>query len=104
MIVVLKPEISRKEETAVLKEIRKLGYKPHIIRGVERTVIGAIGDERTHHTLEALSMWPQVEKVIRRLRIGSNTYADAVAFYPVEVVQAIRAELASNPRRRDCAG
>jgi 3-deoxy-7-phosphoheptulonate synthase len=64
MIVVLKPEISRKEENAVLKEIRKLGYKPHIIRGVERTVIGAIGDERTHHTLETLSAWPQVENVM----------------------------------------
>jgi 3-deoxy-7-phosphoheptulonate synthase len=64
MIVVLKPQITKKEENAVLQEIRKLGYKPHIIRGVERTVIGAIGDERTHHTLETLSVWPQVEQVM----------------------------------------
>src|ERR1051326_6330279 len=64
MIVVLKPEITKKEETAVLTEIRKLGYKPHVIRGVERTVIGAIGDERTHHTLETLSAWSQVEQVM----------------------------------------
>jgi len=34
------------------------------MRGVERTVIGAIGDERTHHTLETLAVWPQVEKVM----------------------------------------
>src|SRR5258706_1720202 len=64
MIVVLKPNISRKDEMAVLREIRKLGYKPHIMRGVERTVIGAIGDERTHQTLETLTGWSQVEKVI----------------------------------------
>ena len=64
MIVVLKPEISKKEENAVLKEIKKLGYEPHVMRGVERTVIGAIGDERTHHTLETLTAWPQVEKVM----------------------------------------
>src|SRR5688572_21924750 len=64
MIVVLKPNISKKAELDVVKEIKKLGYKPHVIRGVERTVIGAIGDERTHHTLEALSVWPQVEKVM----------------------------------------
>jgi 3-deoxy-7-phosphoheptulonate synthase len=64
MIVVLKPNITAKEETAVLKEIRKLGYKPHIMRGVERTVIGAIGDERTHQSLETLSVWPQVETVM----------------------------------------
>ena len=64
MIVVLKPNLTKKEEAAVLKEIRKLGYKPHVMRGVERTVIGAIGDERNHPTLEALSAWPQVEKVM----------------------------------------
>ena len=58
MIIVLKPEISKREENAVLKEIRKLGYKPHVMRGVERTVIGAIGDERTHSTLETLTAWP----------------------------------------------
>jgi len=64
MIVVLKPNISRKDEMAVLKEIRKLGYKPHVMRGVERTVVGAIGDERTHQTLETLTSWPQVESVM----------------------------------------
>ncbi|MDX1952113.1 MAG: 3-deoxy-7-phosphoheptulonate synthase [Verrucomicrobiota bacterium] len=64
MIVVLKPNISKREELEILKEIRKLGYKPHVMRGVERTVIGAIGDERTHNTLETLTAWSQVEKVM----------------------------------------
>ncbi len=64
MIIVLKPKISKKDEQAVLKEIKKLGYRPHIMRGVERTVIGAIGDERTHSSLETLTAWPQVEQVM----------------------------------------
>ncbi len=63
MIVVLKPNTSRKDELAVLREIRKLGYKPHIMRGVARTVIGAIGDERKNRPLEPLATWPQVESV-----------------------------------------
>jgi 3-deoxy-7-phosphoheptulonate synthase len=63
MIIVLRPRISKKQELAVLREIRKLGYQPHIMRGVERTVIGAIGDERTHASLEPLANWPQVESV-----------------------------------------
>ncbi len=63
MIIVLKPGITKKEESAVLREIRKLGYSPHVMRGVARTVIGAIGDERTHANLEALATWPQVESV-----------------------------------------
>src|SRR5258705_4740562 len=64
MIIVLKPKITKKQELSVLREIRKLGYRPHVMRGVERTVIGAIGDERTHQTLETLVSWPQVESVM----------------------------------------
>ena len=64
MIIVLKPNISKKDENEVLKEIKKLGYKPHVMRGVERTVVGAIGDERTHTSLEVLGSWPQVESVM----------------------------------------
>jgi 3-deoxy-7-phosphoheptulonate synthase len=64
MIIVLKPDISKKDEAAVLREIKKLGYKPHVMRGVERVVIGAIGDERTHQDLNSLLTWPQVEKVM----------------------------------------
>ena len=64
MIVVLKPDISKREEQEVLREIKKLGYKPHVMRGVERTVIGAIGDERTHSSLETLTVWSQVERVM----------------------------------------
>jgi 3-deoxy-7-phosphoheptulonate synthase len=63
MIIVLKPGIAKKEERAVLQEIRKLGYIPHVMRGVARTVIGAIGDERTHQSLETLVTWAQVESV-----------------------------------------
>jgi 3-deoxy-7-phosphoheptulonate synthase len=54
MIIVLKPGITKKQETTVLAEIRKRGYRPHVMRGVARTVIGAIGDELTHANLEAL--------------------------------------------------
>jgi 3-deoxy-7-phosphoheptulonate synthase len=56
MIIVLKPGIGRKQETSILTEIRKRGYKPHVMRGVARTVIGAIGDELTHLSLETLMM------------------------------------------------
>jgi 3-deoxy-7-phosphoheptulonate synthase len=64
MIIVLKPHITAAQEKAVTREIRKLGYKPHIMRGVEHVVIGAIGDERTHQSLEVLATWPQVERVM----------------------------------------
>jgi len=56
MIIVLKPGITRKQESSILREIRKRGYEPHVMRGVARTVIGAIGDELTHQSLETLAM------------------------------------------------
>ncbi|MCO5051631.1 MAG: 3-deoxy-7-phosphoheptulonate synthase [Verrucomicrobiae bacterium] len=55
MIIVLKPGIAKRTETSVLKEIRKLGYQPHVMRGVARTVIGAIGDELANVNLNVLS-------------------------------------------------
>lgn len=63
MIIVLKPGISSKDTTSVLKEIKRLGYQPHVMRGVARTVVGAIGDERSHQSLDVLRAWPQVESV-----------------------------------------
>jgi len=61
MIIVLKPGLARKQESAILKEIRQRGYQPHVMRGVARTVIGAIGDELTHQSLETLAMaFPEI--------------------------------------------
>jgi 3-deoxy-7-phosphoheptulonate synthase len=61
MIIVLKPNISKKQETTILREIRKRGYRPHVMRGVSRIVIGAIGDELTHQSLETLAnVFPQI--------------------------------------------
>jgi len=66
MIIVLKPGLARRQEASILGEIRKRGYRPHVMRGVARTVIGAIGDELTHQSLETLAMvFPDlVESVI----------------------------------------
>jgi len=61
MIIVFKPNITKKDEAAVLQEIKRLGYRPHIMRGVARTVVGAIGDELTHKSLESLiTLFPRV--------------------------------------------
>jgi len=61
MIIVFKPNITKKDEAAVLQEIKRLGYRPHIMRGVARTVVGAIGDELTHKSLESLiALFPRV--------------------------------------------
>lgn len=65
MIIILNAQCSSEEENQILSEVERLGYKPHVVRGVENVVIGAIGDERSHHTLEVLRNFPQVQDVMR---------------------------------------
>ena len=54
MIIVMRQGAAKKELNEVLKRIRDLGYKTHIIHGVERDVIGAIGDERGKARMERM--------------------------------------------------
>src|SRR4051812_14193505 len=65
MIVVLKPNTPRDQIDPVIEEVQRLGYEARPIFGTEQTVVAAIGDERTHHTLESLTAMPQVETVLR---------------------------------------
>ncbi|MFM8289731.1 MAG: 3-deoxy-7-phosphoheptulonate synthase [Planctomycetaceae bacterium] len=46
MIVVLKPRCSQQAIERLTRRIEELGMKPHVIVGVERTVIAATGPER----------------------------------------------------------
>ncbi len=64
MIIVMKSGAAKKERDEVLKEIRKLGYKPHVIHGATRDVIGAVGDERGKLVLQALESMNGVESVL----------------------------------------
>jgi 3-deoxy-7-phosphoheptulonate synthase len=64
MIIVLRPNTPREQIDEVIAEVQKLGYDPRPIFGVAQTVIAAIGDEQTHHTLLSLTVLPQVEQVM----------------------------------------
>lgn len=64
MIIVMKAGAGKKERGEVLKRIRDLGYKPHVIHGTTRDVIGAIGDERGKLVLQSIESMPGVESVV----------------------------------------
>ncbi|QDQ28109.1 3-deoxy-7-phosphoheptulonate synthase [Chitinimonas arctica] len=46
MIIVMSPQASQADLDAVVAKIRAAGLTEHISRGSERTIVGAIGDER----------------------------------------------------------
>jgi len=64
MIIVMKAGAPKKEKDEVLKRIKELGYKPHVIHGTTRDVIGAIGDERGKLVLQSIESMPGVESVV----------------------------------------
>ena len=64
MIIVMKAGAAKKDRDEVLKRIRELGYKPHVIHGTTRDVIGAIGDERGKAVLQQLESLHGVENVV----------------------------------------
>ncbi len=68
MIIVMRADASSEQVNHVMERIRSLGYKPHPIYGVERTVIGAVGDERGKSVLESLTGFEGVESVIPILK------------------------------------
>lgn len=64
MIVVMKAGASQDQIANVLKSIEDLGYRSHPMYGVERTVIGCLGDERGKAQLQSLELMSGVEKVM----------------------------------------
>src|SRR5260370_11574583 len=65
MIVNMSASATEEEINHVVERIRECGYQPHLIRGAERTVIGAVGKNRGRRSeLEALRVAPGVEDII----------------------------------------
>ena len=59
---------SKEQINHVINRIKLLGYTPHPIYGEQRTVVGAIGDERGKFRLESLTSVPGVESVVPILK------------------------------------
>ena len=68
MIIVMQRGASQQQIDHVFVRVRELGYKVHPIYGTERTVVGAIGDERGKFRLKSLESLPGVESVIPILK------------------------------------
>jgi 3-deoxy-7-phosphoheptulonate synthase len=67
MIIVLKPTATEEQKQRILEKLKSYGFKIHLSEGVERTIIGAIGDERTLRDKPLISL-EGVEKVVPILK------------------------------------
>jgi 3-deoxy-7-phosphoheptulonate synthase len=65
MIVNMSTQATVEEINHVIARIKECGYQAHVIHGVERTVIGAVGSNGRRTELEALRAAPGVQDVIQ---------------------------------------
>jgi 3-deoxy-7-phosphoheptulonate synthase len=63
MIIVLEPKAKDEDIAHIVEKLEKEGLKPFVSKGVERTVINVIGDERVL-AQKPLEAFPGVEKVL----------------------------------------
>lgn len=68
MIIVMKKSATQQQIDDVIEWIESVGYKPHPSYGVERTIIGALGDDRGKARLKAAEYLPGVEKTVPILK------------------------------------
>lgn len=62
MIIVLRPDASESQVDHLLDRLRELGFKTHLSKGEERTIVGIIGDDRLLQN-QPLTAFPGVESV-----------------------------------------
>jgi 3-deoxy-7-phosphoheptulonate synthase len=63
MIIILKQKATKKQVQHVLDRVKELGLKPVLSRGVERSVVGVIGEEDILR-VQNLEAFPGVEQVM----------------------------------------
>jgi 3-deoxy-7-phosphoheptulonate synthase len=100
MIIVMEPGAAAREQEEVIARLEKEGFKVHLSRGVERTIIGAIGD-KTRLRAETLAAMPGVEKVVPILQPYKLAGRD---FHPEDTVIPVGATAFGGPGIQIIAG
>lgn len=76
MIVVMNHQAKDNDIDNVLERLEKAGFQIHLSRGVERTIIGAIGDKTRLNdlSLEAMSGVEKVVPILQPYKLSSRAY------------------------------
>ncbi len=89
MIIVLKPDITEKQIQHIEERIKKLGLKPILSRGVERSLIGVIGEEDKLRAtpLEAIEGVEKVMAVLKPYKLASRDFKRESSVVSIKDVQ-----------------
>jgi len=76
MIITLKSKATNSEIKQVVKKIRSLGFIPHISRGVDKTIIGMIGEraERYREVFESMEVVDHISEIEKPYKLASREF------------------------------
>jgi 3-deoxy-7-phosphoheptulonate synthase len=79
MILVVKPDATQEQIDHIIQRVEELGFRPHLSRGEQRTIIGVIGDERKPQaeTFGAIPGIEQVLAVLKPFKLASREFRKA---------------------------
>src|SRR5512137_2152310 len=68
MIIVMKKSATDSQIDRVVEWIESVGYRAHLSRGTEKTIIGAVGDARSREQIKTVAHLAGVEIVVPILK------------------------------------
>jgi len=76
MIITLRHKATKQDEKKVVEKIKKLGYLPHISRGVDITIIGMIGEfaEKYKENFEAMEEVDHISEIEKPYKLASRQF------------------------------
>ncbi len=89
MIIVLKPGVTEEQIQHIEERIKKLGLKPVLSRGIERSLIGVIGEEDKLRAtpLEAIEGVEKVMAVLKPYKLASRDFKRESSVVSIKDVQ-----------------
>ena len=86
MVIVMKKNATDAEIDHVIKWIESVGYQAYPSRGVERTIIGVVGDDRGKEQLKSVEHLDGVEKtvlILKPYKLASRESKEGYTIIPV---------------------
>ncbi|MEA3560433.1 MAG: 3-deoxy-7-phosphoheptulonate synthase [Candidatus Omnitrophota bacterium] len=89
MIIILKPGVTEQEIDHIVKRVEKLGLKPWISKGVEKTIIGVIGEEDVLRVqpLEAIAGVEKIFPILKPFKLVSREFKSQDSIIDVKGVK-----------------
>ena len=79
MILVLRPDATQSQIDHLVERIVEMGFKAHLSKGEQRTIVGVIGEERNPKlaNLEAIPIVEQVLRILKPFKLASREFNKA---------------------------